>query len=70
MSLEYVTHDDAVAAIANSIEQSNQIVLRVAKVNHYYSPQIKQVSTISSNPGLNIGLSASQNGSSTDIFTK
>ncbi len=65
-SLEYVTHDDAVAAIASSIEQSNQIVLRVAKVNQYYSPKVNQVSTVSSNAGLNI----SQNGSTVDILAK
>ncbi len=31
--LEYVTHDDAVAAIASLVEQYNEIILRVGKVN-------------------------------------
>lgn len=31
--LEYVTHDDAVAAIASLVEQFNEIILRVGKVN-------------------------------------
>jgi C-terminal processing protease CtpA/Prc len=31
--LEYVTHDEAVAAIANLVEQFNEIILRVGKVN-------------------------------------
>ncbi len=37
-SLEYVTHDDAVAAIASIVEQFNEIVLRVGKVTQIYSP--------------------------------
>lgn len=37
-SLEYVTHDDAVAAIASIVEQYNEIVLRVGKLTHVYSP--------------------------------
>lgn len=37
-SLEYVTHDDAVAAIASIVEQYNEIVLRVGKVTQVYSP--------------------------------
>lgn len=37
-SLEYVTHDDAVAAIASIVEQYNEIVLRVGKVTQLYSP--------------------------------
>ena len=35
ISLEYVTHDEAVSAIASIIEQTNEIVLRVAKVSQY-----------------------------------
>lgn len=34
-SLEYVTHDDAVAAIASLVEQYNEIILRVGKVTNY-----------------------------------
>lgn len=34
-SLEYVTHDDAVAAIASVVEQFNEIILRVGKVTQY-----------------------------------
>ena len=36
-SLEYVTHDDAVAAIASAVEQFDDIVLRVGKVTQYYT---------------------------------
>ncbi len=36
-SLEYVTHDDAVAAIASIVEQYNEIVLRVGKVTRFYN---------------------------------
>jgi hypothetical protein len=34
-NLEYVTHDDAVAAIASSVKESNEIVLRVARVTKF-----------------------------------
>jgi disks large protein 1 len=34
-SLEYVTHDDAVAAIASVVEQYNEIILRVGKVTQF-----------------------------------
>ncbi len=54
ISLEYVTHDDAVAAIASSIEKSNQILLRVAKVNQYYQTQPLQAkANINNLEGLN-----------------
>lgn len=36
-SLEYVTHDDAVAAIASAVEQFDDIVLRVGKVTQFSS---------------------------------
>ncbi len=35
VSLEYVTHDDAVEAISSIVEQFNEIVIRVAKVTQY-----------------------------------
>lgn len=34
-SLEYVTHDDAVAAIASIVEQYNEITLKVGKVTKF-----------------------------------
>jgi C-terminal processing protease CtpA/Prc len=37
ISLEYVTHDDAVAAIASVVEQYNEIVLKVGKVTQFYT---------------------------------
>ena len=37
ISLEYVTHDDAVAEIASVVEQYNEIVLRVGKVTQFYA---------------------------------
>jgi hypothetical protein len=39
-SLEYVTHDDAVAAIASVVEQFNEIILRVGKVTEYTTQTI------------------------------
>jgi guanylate kinase len=39
-SLEYVTHDDAVAAIASVVEQFNEIILRVGKVTQYETQTI------------------------------
>ncbi len=44
-SLEYVTHDDAVAAIASIVEQYNEIVLRVGKVTKLYSPSNNAILT-------------------------
>ena len=41
-SLEYVTHDDAVAAIASIVEQYNEIVLRVGKITQSFSPLANQ----------------------------
>ncbi len=35
ISLEYVTHDDAVEAISSIVEQYNEIVLRVGKVTQF-----------------------------------
>jgi C-terminal processing protease CtpA/Prc len=35
ISLEYVTHDDAVEAISSIVEQFSEIVLRVGKVTQY-----------------------------------
>lgn len=34
-SLEYVTHDDAVAAIAGIVEQYNEITLKIGKVTQF-----------------------------------
>ena len=34
-SLEYVTYDDAIAAISTSINESNEIYLTVAKITKY-----------------------------------
>ena len=35
ISLEYVTHEDAVTLIASAVDQSSEILLRVAKVTRY-----------------------------------
>ena len=41
-NLEYVTHDDAVAAIASSTKESNEILLTVAKVTKYTTEFIEK----------------------------
>lgn len=41
-SLEYVTHDDAVAAIASVVEQYNEIILRVGKVTQFTTTTIDE----------------------------
>ena len=45
-NLEYVTHDDAVAAIASSTKESNEIILTVAKVTKYTTEFIDRKSPI------------------------
>ncbi len=47
ISLEYVTHDDAVAAIASIVEESNEIILRVGKVTQF-STQVIDEATLRS----------------------
>jgi hypothetical protein len=42
ISLEYVTHDDAVAAIASIVEESNEIILRVGKVTQFSTQVIDE----------------------------
>jgi hypothetical protein len=37
-----VTHDDAVAAIASIVEESNEIILRVGKVTQYSTQVIDE----------------------------
>lgn len=37
ISLEYVSHEEAVAIIGNMAEQCNQITLKVGKVTQYVS---------------------------------
>ncbi len=42
ISLEYVTHDDAVAAIASVVEEFNEIVLRVAKATQFATETVDE----------------------------
>ena len=42
--LEYVTHDDAVAAIASLVEEFNEIILRVGKVTPSATNGLSQMS--------------------------
>lgn len=71
--LDYVTHDDAVALIASSVEESDEIVLRVGKVNKYTTittqqpneqTRAKMVSTSSIN---NLSPKLLTNGSNVDM---
>lgn len=77
-NLEYVTHDDAVSAIASSTKESNEILLTIAKVTKYTTQLVETTTSpprtpsILNNPsfvtaGAVSNTIASNNGSNQDI---